>query len=72
MKKIVKIGLSAKASDLHFVQIYFEDGSTREHDGYNPGVCGSGDYTKLEIDNETGKIIGWKPLQLSDLFEDEE
>lgn len=38
-----------------------------EHEGYMPyvGVFG-GDDTSLEIDNETGKIIGWKPIKIED------
>jgi hypothetical protein len=36
-----------------------------EHDGYVPDIPAIGeygDYIRLEIDNETGKIIGWEPL----------
>ncbi len=31
----------------------------------NLGILG-GDYTKLTIENATGKIIGWKPIELED------
>ncbi len=35
--------------------------------GYMPytGILGGG-FTVLKIDNETGKIVGWIPLQIED------
>lgn len=39
-----------------------------DHQGYMPevGVFG-GDQTELVIDNETGKIIDWKPITQEEL-----
>jgi hypothetical protein len=39
-----------------------------EHQGYMPYVNQilGGDDTQLKIDNETGKIIGWTPIQIED------
>lgn len=37
--------------------------------GYVPRISGlgGGDYIRLSIENETGKIIGWKPITEEDL-----
>jgi hypothetical protein len=37
-----------------------------ERDGYLPYVNAviGGDQTSIEIDNETGKIIGWSPIKI--------
>ena len=42
---------------------------TKDHDGYMPKVNNllGGDYTRFVIDNETGKILNWKPVTLADL-----
>lgn len=55
MSKILKV--NAHCQDRCVVQI---DG--KERDGYVPkglGI-GSGDYISIEIDLETGQIVGWK------------
>lgn len=69
---IVSIG--GKVRDMGYI-ILSQDDETyafRECD-YMPYIsflCG-GDDIDIRIDNETGKIIGWRPLELED-FEDEE
>ncbi len=42
--------------------------STETGNGYMPylGVFG-GDYTELEIDNATGKILNWKPISENEI-----
>lgn len=43
-----------------------------EYDGYVPkGPLGGGDAIHLNIDNATGRIIGWVPLDLKNLNEKE-
>jgi hypothetical protein len=53
--------INAKCSDLCFAE-YEVDGITKaKTDSYAPnveGLCG-GDYVDLEIDLDTGQIIGW-------------
>ncbi len=66
--KIVEI--SMKHSDL--VVFILEDAKgdiIYEKDGYMPhvGMFNDSDTTDLKIDNETGKIIGWKPITKEDL-----
>ena len=39
-----------------------------EYEGYVPtGPLGGGDAVSLQIDNATGRIIGWEPLDLEAL-----
>jgi hypothetical protein len=39
-----------------------------EYQGYVPkGILGGGDTIRLSIDNATGRIIGWEPLDLEAL-----
>jgi hypothetical protein len=51
------------------------DGERKEHEGYVPrieGIGNGGDYIRLVIDIDTGKIVGWKTpskLTLDDVFE---
>ena len=54
--------ISMKHNDMANIQM-----DDVEHDGYMPysGIFG-GDYTSFEVDNETGKIIGWVPLRIED------
>jgi hypothetical protein len=41
-----------------------------DHDGYVPDFFfGGGDYIELTIDNETGKIEGWKPITVEQIKE---
>lgn len=43
-----------------------------ESEGYLPsaGIFG-GDDTELEIDNETGRILNWKPITVAEIKGDE-
>lgn len=57
----MKIQISAKCSDCCSVSV---PGTNLESQGYVPrnlGI-GGGDYIRLTIDAQTGKIEGWKPL----------
>jgi len=40
-------------------------------DGYVPYIAaiGGGDYIVIDIDNETGKVVGWVPLTEDELRE---
>jgi predicted small secreted protein len=40
-----------------------------DHDGYGTGLgsLSSGDYMEFEIDNDTGTILGWKPITLEEI-----
>ena len=49
------IRISAKCSDTFFVR--WPDGTEQEPSGLG---IGSGDYLAMEIDVETGIILGWK------------
>jgi hypothetical protein len=56
--------LFGKTSDMSSMKIIDNDGETiMDHEGYVPhDMCiGGGDYVKLEIDIESGKVIGWNP-----------
>ena len=44
-----------------------------EYQGYVPeGILGGGDAIRLRIDNATGRIIGWTPLDLEALNEEKD
>ena len=47
-------------------QVSFEE---KDVVGYVPRIpgLGGGDYIRLSIENETGKIIGWNPITEEDL-----
>lgn len=74
--KVKYIRVQAKASDLQ--DFGFLDGLLHllhEHDGYGvvPGV-GNGDYIDFSVENETGRIVGWKPFtdeELESLIEED-
>jgi hypothetical protein len=75
-KNILKF--SAKCSDLFGGSLYVNGEHKKEFDGYVPfdlGI-GGGDYVELDIDLDTGQIIGWeKPdieKTLSECEEDDE
>ena len=57
------ISISAKCSDMFFASICKDGaGQIGEYDGYVPecfGPNGYGDYVKLEVNVETGQIVGW-------------
>lgn len=62
-RKITKIEISAKCSDLCSVVATNEAGDTiQAGDGYVPNFMPGehyGDYVQLDIDVETGKILNW-------------
>jgi len=61
-KKISKLRLSAKCSDMCNVELVHEDGSVTEGDGYVPDFFPGdhyGDYIILDIDPNTGIITNW-------------
>lgn len=65
MTKLIKtINIQAKHSDMYFAGIDYEDGTSKEHEGYGLYITGlgGGDYIDFTIDNATGKIMGWVPL----------
>jgi hypothetical protein len=70
MVKILSI--IAKPSDCGSYYIY-EDGKLAwEHRGYVPrglGI-GGGDYVEIEIDLETGKVVGWQQPDLENIIEE--
>ena len=63
-----KIFVFLKHDDTASLLIDKEGEEILDHHGYMPhiGIFG-GDQTELEIDNETGQIIGWKPITQEDL-----
>ena len=61
-KEIKTISVSAKCSDLCFVQVYDDQHEcVKEHDGYVPEIFpqGGGDYLEFTIDVDTGQIVDW-------------
>lgn len=63
VSKVTEIRVSAKCSDLCWVELQHEDGTTTEGDGYVPDFFPGehyGDYVQLSIDPETGTILNWK------------
>lgn len=66
MEKITSIWVSAKCSDLCFVEYFDKDKKmVAERDGYvpsflNEGSDNDGDFLTLEIDVASGKILNWK------------
>ena len=66
----IKICVSVKHSDLASLIIEKDTKTVLDHDGYMlpiQGISDDEDYTSFEVDNETGKIIGWKPLTEKDI-----
>lgn len=60
------VEIQMKHDDRTSIMLYGYDGlEIYEHNGYMPrlGVFG-GDDTHLKIDNSTGLIVGWKPIQV--------
>ena len=61
-KKILKIQLNAKCSDLCWMRLHLEDGTEVEGSGYVPEFFPGqhwGDYIELDIDPATGIITNW-------------
>jgi len=58
------VSVSAKSGDLNHLQLLDENlNLLDEHDGYvPPSAIGEGDYIDFTIDNETGRILDWKPI----------
>lgn len=68
----MKIAIGGKCSDMGWMQVTDEEGvRIIDYDGYVPEIAaiGGGDYIEIEIDNDTGKVIGWVPLTVSALQE---
>ena len=64
--KPVYVTISMKHSDMAELYLKGENQRTLKEyiDGMpHLGILG-GDYTKLTIENATGKIIGWKPIEV--------
>lgn len=65
------INVSMKHNDLADLSLVFENGSRVNMYGYLPRLGPfNSDYTKLVIDNETGKIVNWVPFTMK-FLEDE-
>ncbi len=64
MRKYKILSVNAKCSDMCFVSA-----GNLEHDGYVPRNLGIGgwDYIELDIDIETGRILGWPELTDEDI-----
>lgn len=63
------ITISAKCSDL----FNMSSDTGLEYDGYVPfGSLGGDDYVEMEIDNDTGQILNWKPLTAADFGVEQE
>jgi hypothetical protein len=56
------LSMTAKCSDCFNMNL-----GKLEHYGYVPhSSLGGGDYIELDIDNDTGQILNWKPLTKED------
>lgn len=63
------VNIGGKVRDMGYLRILDKDDLIFETEGYMPDVpllCG-GDYIDLYIDNETGRILGWTPLNIEKL-----
>lgn len=63
------LSIQGKSSDLNYIEVKDGIAVITEKNGYFPyinGVCG-GDYFDIQIDTETGKIIGWNEKSKLDL-----
>jgi hypothetical protein len=70
--EVTRISINARCSDLCFAELKDDQGKViAEHDGYVPELMPGkhyGDYVRLDIDLETGRILNWvKPT--SDVIE---
>jgi hypothetical protein len=67
------VSIYGKVSDMCIITLLDEKRFLiEEHVGYVPpfpAIGGSGDYIEIEVENETGKIVDWKPIEK--LTEDE-
>ena len=67
----MKIQIVAKCNDMCSLHAYDGNNTSLQKQGYVPrglGI-GGGDYIRLTIDAETGKIEGWKPLTKDQIFD---
>ena len=75
MSKIKTVRIQAHCSDCFDADLKDENGNVLfEYDGYVPGwfvARGSGDAVRMEIDNETGRILNWVPIG-DEVLENEE
>lgn len=73
-KKVPKtMIISGKVSDLFFMTIKDENGQViADYDGYVPSFVPNdgSDYIMMEIDIETGLILGWRNPAESEKFQD--
>jgi hypothetical protein len=63
------ISISGKVSDMFCLQA--QDSSDYiDYNGYVPSGMGfgGGDYIEIDIENETGRIVGWKPIPIDKLI----
>jgi hypothetical protein len=64
------IKLYGKATDSFSMRVRREEESLLNYNNYPPtghGFSRDGDSIELTIDNDTGTIIGWKPITLDDI-----
>lgn len=64
----MKIRIVAKCSDCFGMKVLETELEYNGEVPRNIGI-GGGDYVRLTIDNDTGKIEGWKPLTQEQLEE---
>ena len=72
--KIKTVKIYAHCRDCCNVELKDENGNElKEHQGYVPDwfPAGGGDDVRMEIDNETGKILNWESIK-DEVLEDEE
>jgi len=67
----MKIQITAKCDDRFGMSVPELDIRIGGYVPRNMGV-GGGDYVRLTIDNDTGKIEGWKPLTQEQLADAQE
>jgi len=60
------IKLIAKCNDLCFLDLFKDGELIAGHEGYVPpwltDPLWGEDYVYIDIDNDTGRIVGWKPI----------
>jgi len=65
--------IQAKCSDCCVIELIDTEANiTKENHGYVPrnlGI-GGGDYVKLEVDIDSGKIIGWEYPENEDILQE--
>lgn len=67
------LNITAKCSDMCDARLIDADGNViSRRNGYPPTAVGGGDYIRIEIDAQTGQIVGWKPLDETALNDEEE